>query len=334
MRARSLVVPILAIVLAACGAGSSPGPSGSPGPSSSPGPGGEATPSELRIALLTALGPLWYCDPDVYPVARGEEIDLAIRQLPSIVADREAWPAIAAALGLDPADSEPPHEARLAAYRLWKQMQAIELTSTTDGFAFDELWGPRDPAGEHGERIAGLIRSAVDLETVVREPAAAPNCPICLARGTGIATPDGPVPVEAIRVGTVVWTLDVSGARVRGRVLAVASAPVAPTHRVVRLVLADGRSVTASPGHPTADGRSLGSLRPGDTVDGSPVVAADLVPYDGGRTFDLAVSGPTGLYLAGESIPLASTIRRQAIREPDRGRDEAVRAGRTSRPSG
>ena len=95
-----------------------------------------------------------------------------------------------------------------------------------------------------------------------------------------------------------------------GTVLLVASAPVPASHRVVHLALSDGRTVTASPRHPLADGRTLGSLRVGDSVDGARVVAVDLVAYAAGRTFDLAVSGPTGVYLAGDGIPLASTIER------------------------
>jgi len=43
-------------------------------------------------------------------------------------------------------------------------------------------------------------------------------------------------------------------------------------------------------------------------VDGSRVVAADLIPYVGDDTYDLVTSGPTGIYLAG-GIPLGSTLR-------------------------
>jgi hypothetical protein len=73
-------------------------------------------------------------------------------------------------------------------------------------------------------------------------------------------------------------------------------------------VLDDGRTVSASPGHPLADGRLLGDLRVGDMVDGSRVIAADLVPYMGGETFDIVASGPTGIYLA-DGIAMGSTLR-------------------------
>jgi hypothetical protein len=133
-------------------------------------------------------------------------------------------------------------------------------------------------------------------------------CPICLAGGTLIDAPGGPLPVEGLRIGAPVWTLDAHGQRVRGRVIAVGSAAAPADHRVVRLVLADGRTATASPGHPLADGRHLGDLRAGDAVDGSVVVSADLMANDGARTYDLAVSGPTGVYLV-DGIAMGSTLR-------------------------
>ena len=77
---------------------------------------------------------------------------------------------------------------------------------------------------------------------------------------------------------------------------------------MLRVRLGDGRSVTASPGHPLLDGRPLGDLGVGDVVDGSQVVAIDSLPYPSGETFDLVASGTTGAYFAG-GIPLGTTLR-------------------------
>jgi hypothetical protein len=71
--------------------------------------------------------------------------------------------------------------------------------------------------------------------------------------------------------------------------------------------LAEGRAHVASPGHPTADGRLLGSIASGDVIDGSRVVAADRVPYGYGATFDLLPAGPTATYWA-DGVLLRSTL--------------------------
>lgn len=134
-----------------------------------------------------------------------------------------------------------------------------------------------------------------------------PICPICLARGTAIDTPDGSIPVERVRVGDRVWTLDADGRRVVGTVLALGSATAPRDHTVIRLNLADGRSVTASPGHPLADGRRLDDLRVGDQVDGSRVATLAREAYGFSATFDLVVSGATGTYYV-DGIPMGSTI--------------------------
>ena len=52
----------------------------------------------------------------------------------------------------------------------------------------------------------------------------------------------------------------------------------------------------------------LGEVGEGDTVQGAVVIAAELVPYVGGETFDLLPSGPTGRY-AIDGIWLGSTLR-------------------------
>jgi hypothetical protein len=82
-------------------------------------------------------------------------------------------------------------------------------------------------------------------------------------------------------------------------------------HRMVHLVLADGRELLVSPGHRTADGRQAGNLSVGDQLDGSTITAWELVPYAGGRTYDLLPAGATGLYWANE-ILMASTLRQLA----------------------
>ncbi len=131
-------------------------------------------------------------------------------------------------------------------------------------------------------------------------------CPICLPAGARIATPGGPVAVEDVRAGTIVWSLDAAGRRAAVPVVAVGSTPVVG-HELVRIVLGDGRIVAASPGHRTPAGRALGSLGVGDTLDGAQVVGVARVAYGGERTYDLLPGSATGLYWA-DGVPLGSTL--------------------------
>ncbi len=122
-----------------------------------------------------------------------------------------------------------------------------------------------------------------------------------------IDTPGGPVPVEQLRPGMAVWTVDNAGDRIAGTVVEVSETPVPPSFQVVKIGLADGRMVTASPGHPTATGQPLGDYRVGDTLDGALVATVEHIPYDGGATYDLLPSGPSGLYWA-NGVSLRSTL--------------------------
>ena len=105
----------------------------------------------------------------------------------------------------------------------------------------------------------------------------------------------------------VVWTQTADGLRIAAPVAEVGSMEAPVGHEMVHLVLADGREVLVSPGHRTADGRAVGLLQVGDAVDGSTVERSELVPYAGGRTYDLLPAGATGRYWA-NGILLASTL--------------------------
>jgi hypothetical protein len=298
MRPRSIPIVLLlaAIAVAACTGGANP----SREPVSTTQPGASA-----KEALLIRFGDLAYCDPDLYPLARGDEAAAARGHLDEMRADRDAWTAIAGRVGFDPATA-PAGDTLLTAYRQWKMLRAIQLVPGTDGAQFDQVFIGK---GQALTRVTGTLGSDGSIVVASQEPGRHPACPICLARGTRIATPAGDVPVEALRPGDAVWTLDRAGRRVAAAVTEIGSTPVPSSHRVVDLVLADGRWVHVSPGHPLPDGRPVGSLEPDAAVDGSVVVSAALEAYDGGRTFDLLPAGSTGVYWA-NGIPLESTLVR------------------------
>src|SRR3989441_212843 len=282
-----------------------PAPTPAPSPTPSPAPGG-LTQAQLKYRLIDTFGRLLFCDPDYYPVARGDEQTLAHQRLPDIQKDAPTFSAILSHLGIAPAATYT-SEQELAIYRDWKMLNALRLEPVSAGFHFIAIFSTA-PSTQQGNRIDGTIDQRGTITVASQTPSGPPPCPICLARGTRISTPAGDVAVEALRAGDVVWTLDRSGARVAAPLVAIGSTPVPASHEVVRLVLGDGRVVYVSGGHPTADGRRVGDLAAGDGYDGATVASAERVRYDGGATFDILPAGATGAYWA-NGVLLGSTLR-------------------------
>jgi hypothetical protein len=318
----TVVLVIAAALLAACVVSASPSTSRDPATpgattpigsaSASPHDGASAGPAalsdaELKVRLIDRFGPLWYCDPDYWPVARQDEAALAIERWPEISGDAVTLNAISRHLGI--AVSPPPTDAqKLEIYREWKVLRAIALVPAGAGRqAFDYLARPATGTGP-GTRTKGTIDRLGSIAVESSAPAPEPMCPICLARGQPIDTPFGPAPVESLRLGDPVWTLDAHGRPEEAVVIALGSAAAPPGHQVVRLVLIDGRTVMASPRHPLADGRRFGDVRAGDVVQGSNVGSVTRLDYPDSETFDLLPAGPTGTY-AVDGIWLRSTLR-------------------------
>ena len=279
-----------------------PFPTPTVSPTPSPAPGG-LTYAQLEYRLVDRFGRLLFCDPDYYPVARADEQSLAHERLPDIQKDGPTFSAILAHLGIAPSASYT-SEQELAIYRDWKMLNKLGLEQVSGGFHFLAIFG--SPSTQQGTRVTIDQRGIVTVAS--RTPSGQPPCPICLARGTRIATPSGDVAVENLKIGDLIWTTDGTGSRVSLPLVEVGSTPVPPAHRVVHLLLSDGRTVNVSPGHPTADGRKVGELVAGDRYDGGIVLGAELTPYTGGATFDVLPAGATGFYWA-NSVLLGSTLR-------------------------
>lgn len=132
-------------------------------------------------------------------------------------------------------------------------------------------------------------------------------CPICLASNTLISTPSGEVNVTNIKVGMSVWSTDKRGHKVLSKVVTVSQTEVPKTHKVIHLVLNEGREVWVSPDHPTILGSRVGDLRVGEIYDGSRIYSINLVPYWDNKTYDLLPNSETGEYWA-NGILLGSTL--------------------------
>jgi hypothetical protein len=289
----------VAIVLLAVACGSAGGAGGG-GPVGTP-----LTVDQLKFKVIDAVGAPLFCDPDFYPIARlgGEEAS-ADTYYPQIKADAELYSAIVAHEHLPPGDLD--EAQKLTLYQAFKRLRALILTQNGDSYAF-EIRVQSQGAQNTVELVDGSVRVDGVVTVSSRKPSGRPNCPICLAAATMIATPAGNVRVVDVKAGMLVWTATADGKRIAAPVVEVGSIAVPSGHLMVHVVLADGRELLASPGHRTADGRPLGGLAIGDVLDGSRITLWELIPYQGDRTYDLLPAGPTGAYWA-NGIQLSSTL--------------------------
>jgi hypothetical protein len=284
---RRLIVALVLLSLTACG---SVKYGGGTQPLTAP---------ELKYRLIDTIGAPLFCGPPVVRMPSDGEAAQEVAALRS--QDPDTFDAIVRHEKLDAAHLTANDERRILEQA--DVLQALRLTPEGQLFRFDYIAGRPSP-----EHVVGTIDShgAISLES--HDPTQFPargGCPICLAAGDRIATPNGEVLVAELRPGMLVWTMD-AGRRVAAPISIVGHTRAPVGHRVIRVVLADGRAVVASPGHPTADGRRIGQLSPGDFLDGSRVMTTESTPYVG-DTWDLLPLSSTGEYWA-DGVLLGSTL--------------------------
>jgi hypothetical protein len=284
---RRLIVAVMLLVLTACG---SVRYGGVPQTLTTP---------ELKYRLIDTIGAPLFCGPPVVRMPSDDEASQEVGALRS--QDPASFGAIVAHLKLDPAHLTPDGDRRVL--EQFQQLQALRLAAEAQLWRFDYIAGRPSP-----EHAVGTIDSHGVISLESHDPTPFPGrggCPICLAAGDRIDTPTGQIRVAELQPGMLVWTLD-AGRRVAAPIAMVSHTPAPFGHRVVRLVLADGRSVVASPGHPTIEGRRVGELNPGDLLDGSRILTMDLQPYFG-DTWDLLPLSSSGAYWA-DGVLLGSTL--------------------------
>ncbi|MDQ6691466.1 MAG: Hint domain-containing protein [Candidatus Dormibacteraeota bacterium] len=275
---------LVALALLACGSTQGGGSTG----------GGKLSDAELKYRVIAAAGVPTYCGP---PLARqGDEAASAASEFGAIRADGPTYAAIVA--HARPAGVETSPDYQLAVWREWKLLQAINLGASGAQRTFQ--------FHTSGELIDGSVSESGQVQVAARTKSRQ-MCPICLAADALIATPVGLIAVSRLSIGDLVWTAGADGGRLAAPVVQLGSTPFPLGREAVSLVLADGRALTVSAGHPTTTGEPVGSLTPGELLDGSVVRSTGRVRLPGGSTFDLLPGGPTGTYWA-NGIPLRSTL--------------------------
>jgi hypothetical protein len=294
-----LIVAVLLLLLPACGAVKYGGVTQ------------QLTTPELKYRLVDKIGPPLFCGPPVVRMPSDSEAKQEVAALKS--QDPPTFDAIVSHEKLDAANLTANDDRRIL--QQVQLLRALELAMDGQRYRFDYIAGRPSP-----EHVVGTIdvHGTISLES--HDPTPFPGrggCPICLSAADRIATPNGLVPVSELRPGMLVWTID-AGRRVTAPISVVGRTPAPFGHRVVHVVLADGRAVVASPGHPTGDGRRIGELNPGDLLDGSLVATMELIPYSG-DTWDLLPMSSTGEYWA-DGVLLGSTLLNRTALAPSASR--------------
>ncbi len=132
--------------------------------------------------------------------------------------------------------------------------------------------------------------------------------PPCLPPYVKISTPFGPRAIKHICKNDIVWTTNSVGHRAQARVKQIVKRKVHEDHKILWLVLADGRQLYSSPGHPNAKGEDLATLVRGDYLDNSQIISIELLAYEGEYTYDILPEGEPGAYFA-NGILIGSTLK-------------------------
>ncbi len=183
-----------------------------------------------------------------------------------------------------------------------------DTTSCAPGYSCIEKCGP--PVSREDDPPPGFsCTKNGEFDPVGRKRL---NCPRCLAEGTKISTPKGEIPVQNIKEGDLVYTLNSKNQKIASKVLRTSSIEVPPNHQVINLRLKDGRNLQVSPNHPTADGITTDKLKAGDKYNESIVVSAQKINYTKDRTYDLLPDSDTGYYFA-NGILMGSTLKSRVL---------------------
>lgn len=260
------------------------------------------SPTELKYRVLERFPNPFACDPDEYPVARADAANLAKLRFRELQANPEEFQAILRHTGLSGSSTFSDAQILLIDHE-HKKLRAISFEPAGNSYQFQLQIRE---SKQEGFLIKGLVDNNGAVAVQEREPRVV-TCPVCLAPQTQIATPTGPVAVVDLRVGDAVWTADISGVHLVATIVETVRVPTPSSHRMVHVVLEDGRELWISPGHPTIDEQDIADLRTGDFLNGGRIVRIEEEAYRQPATYDILPSGRTGYYWA-NGILIGSTL--------------------------
>ena len=257
---------------------------------------------DLKYALLTRFPSIFFCDPDLYPVAHDVSDQEIANRVAQLAQNPAEYQAILKHLGLAGATTLSPAQRRQIDGER-KRLNAVQLQPAGQAYTF----GLRTAEQPRALAIQGVITPGGVITITQQQPTIA-TCPSCLAGSTLIDTPRGAFPVKDLKEGMPVWTVDRAGNRQPSVIVKTVRRPVPVDSPIVHLVLDDGRELWVSAAHPTLDGRRIGDLAVGDLLDAARVLRMESSPLKDGATFDLLPAGETGAYWA-NGVLLASTLK-------------------------
>lgn len=130
--------------------------------------------TELKYWIEKTFGPIFFCDPDFYPVPREDEDILAGRWFQQVDDDSEEFIAILNKIGF-PKKLTYSSDEKLLIYREFKKLRAIQLEPMADDkYSFHIHMG--DESG--GYSISGAIDRKGNITSIKKEQSFN-TCPIC-----------------------------------------------------------------------------------------------------------------------------------------------------------
>ncbi|GEM_PF-6874759 len=137
-----------------------------------------------------------------------------------------------------------------------------------------------------------------------------PNRCKCLPASAQILTSLGNVPIDLLKKGDKVITVNLKGDKIEMPIKITNKVEVIGKHNMVLIELKDGRKIQVTPGHPSVvDNKNLSDFVLGDKLDGSSIVKISEIAYAENFTYDILPEGETGFYWA-DGILIGSTLMR------------------------